>query len=800
MSFQSTVDDFAAIRKKQGKKQLNYNSPLRQGRTYLKDRSRMCSGLQSNLKLIEGFQDQNGTNKYVVAGLTHGTQKDNVNFRQPIQSENTKEFSELVQMQKSLNAVSTEWTSRLDDFIIQSQGQTKALAQCIKDCKKQSDVDTISACQYGCTVGHFANSGATTRSTGNPATPGKAWNAPWWADLAMGIADIASDAMGLGDVMASIQAATAKGFVPAQGLNTTGGGSPNVGPQEGFSSSNTKFGSYGPQGYGKQQLNQSSAAQRARAGNQINALLDGGTLMAPAMQKDSYNMATKSWSMEVPAPTAADIQAGNSQIALRATAINNATVKLSKQIEINPLVDRMAATNIDATNLGKSMENLRSHWKNIFTKACSFGIGGGTSGAKFAGHTQHCRSWTTTREGRSGFYSQTNPQKPNWSNPGPGGGPYTVDACGNILSLIETETPLANVGQGCDLPIQDTLSGFCECQDGSFKYADKGHGGGWTCNQACAPENASKTASGLLYHNAGNWKLPAKMSYVPTAKQKTAWPYQIKRDDAASVAQAAGQALLNRCGAYGGQDRGIPMGDDCNSVFQEYVNQGPTTLESGSCPKGLQQIGPKFIHKKQNGVVLNEVYKFASDDYWKIGGLSSDQDHGGASPNTYQLPAVKVMATNCRLSAPEGYYKPATASSVKLTALPTRAALVDACDGGNSPDAPYGNIQLDMLEIKVLGLVMIKKAAILYEAIKQSYSGSNAAVLKRTAAGRSLLKNMVIYEKAFKYLRNMKRKNMIINGMLEDIRLKKGSLHISYYLWFALAIAGAGLVIKKLNN
>ena len=172
MSFQSAVDDFMAIRKKQGRRQLKYNPPLRQGQTYLKDRSRMCSGLQSNLKLIEGFQDQNGTNKHVVAGLTHGTQKDNVNFRKPVQRENTKEFAELVQMQKSLNTVSTEWTSRLDDFIIQSQGQTKALAQCIKDCKKQSDVDTISACQYGCTVGHFANSGATTRSTGNPATPG----------------------------------------------------------------------------------------------------------------------------------------------------------------------------------------------------------------------------------------------------------------------------------------------------------------------------------------------------------------------------------------------------------------------------------------------------------------------------------------------------------------------------------------------------------------------------------------------------------------------------------------------------
>ena len=799
MSFQSAVDDFMAIRKKQGRRQLKYNPPLRQGQTYLKDRSRMCSGLQSNLKLIEGFQDQNGTNKHVVAGLTHGTQKDNVNFRKPVQRENTKEFAELVQMQKSLNTVSTEWTSRLDDFIIQSQGQTKALAQCIKDCKKQSDVDTISACQYGCTVGHFANSGATTRSTGNPATPGKAWAAPWWADLVMGIADVASAAVGAADVMALAQAEAAKGFVPAQGLNTTGGGSPNVGPQEGFSSSNTKFGSYGPQGYGKQQLNQSAAAQRARAGNQINALLDGGTLMAPAMHKDSYNMVTKSWSMEVPSPTAADIQAGNSQIAIRATAINNATAKLSRQIEINPIVNRMAATNIDATNLGKSMENLRSHWKNIFTKACSFGIGGGTSGAKFAGHTQHCRSWTTTREGRSGFYSQTNPQKPKWANPGPGGAPYTVDANGKILSLIEKETQLANVGQGCDLPIQDTLSGFCECQDGSFKYADKGHGGGWTCNQACAPENASKTASGLLYHNTGSWKLPTKMSYTPTAQQQTAWPYQIKRGDAASVAQAAGQALLNRCGADG--DPGdIPMGDDCNSVFQEYVNRGPTALESGSCPSGLQQMGPKEVISTQPGVRLNEVYKVFSDDYWKIGPLSSDQDHGHASPNTYQLPAVNVMATNCRLPVPGGYYKPPTTGPVKLTALPTRAALVDACDGGNSPDAPYGNIQLDMLEIKVLGLVMIKKAAILYEAIKQSYSGSNAAALKRTAAGRSLLKNMAIYEKAFKYLRNVKRKNMIIDGMLEDVRLKKGSLHISYYLWFALAIAGAGLVIKKLNN
>ncbi len=56
------------------------------------------------------------------------------------------------------------------------------------------------------------------------------------------------------------------------------------------------------------------------------------------------------------------------------------------------------------------------------------------------------------------------------------------------------------------------------------------------------------------------------------------------------------------------------------------------------------------------------------------------------------------------------------------------------------------------------------------------------------------------YRDAYQQLRSQKNKKLLTSGMYEDVRLKKKSVDISYLIWFALAISGTALVIKKLNN
>ena len=68
------------------------------------------------------------------------------------------------------------------------------------------------------------------------------------------------------------------------------------------------------------------------------------------------------------------------------------------------------------------------------------------------------------------------------------------------------------------------------------------------------------------------------------------------------------------------------------------------------------------------------------------------------------------------------------------------------------------------------------------------------------ASRKYILKNMSKYRDAYQQLRSQKNKKLLTSGMYEDVRLKKKSVDISYLIWFALAISGTALVIKKLNN
>jgi len=1108
-NYTTVQDDRSHLDREHDKRSLNYNAPLSQGKTYLQDRSKMCKGLAKNLKLIEGFQDQQGTNKNVVAGLTHATDKDNIKFRKPVLDENTKEFSELMAMQNSLNDVKTQFNSRVQDFIVQAKGQNAVHQACLKKCNDQTNMDSKSACQYGCNVGYFANQGPNVRRVGT--TEGGALEPPAGAVLAevfsgaaagalIGLSGGAALAGALGGGAAVGGGIALEGFQGREGFtpgapSTTGGGNPNVG-----NNNNDVMGSYGTTGYGKQLVAPDSNAQRAIGGTQINTLLgnvpvhDDGTAVPgqPGSgdrfgKVDGYKLFS-GYDYHNMSPEQSLQQYPNSEAGLRARAINTATLKLSNQLESGPLVDRMAAANLSATNLGNYMTQLRSQWKAVFQKACAYGIGGvkGSNGAKFAGHTQHCKSWTNTAEGRSGYYSQTNPNNPSYSNPGPKGTPYTVNKEGQMQEFLGVQTNLANQPPlGCDTVIPGTRknestvggAGFCECADGTYRYADTGHPS-FTCNQACAPENSSITKNTPLYHNSNNWKpgLPyignqegfqsrregmtagqsrsackasaaaAGKKFVPCmsnespcagqglantywksgcflspdgavyfnedptggnhgtaftsaprapnylgkgycsdgrdkiqnpgvtlesceaycsedptctgyafstannvkganhnpaclrsstgCKTRTVNQFDWKGYSMAAPKSAAAPAAAptdghcvecspsavkmnlgmqyskpplfkticpsrknqSQCHAAGGTwqtssqvkpDAGCPpsmpymreygnsgqyycyenpdgnktgrgnvcsckctyLGPDGKGVCNQ--NQKPCPAHPIACP--TPPVPPPVVHKtKLPGGAAALAAKGAP--FLQCGTLSKESNgtyvQGKAAPpcpngmiSYPQQPGAQSMTQCgsktwgsekrhcdaflgdwwcdlfntwkgvnrsagdiinqgrlCIYPEPKGYNKGEINVIGKLKKLPTAQQLVDTCSGGSSTDAPYVNMKLAQLEIKVLGLVLLKKAAILYEAVQQAYSGSNAAALKRSVEGRQLLKNLSKYKQAYKAVRIQKNQNLLLQGMLEDSSLKRGATNISYYLWFALAIAGAGLVVKKINN
>ena len=790
MSFTSALDDFMNIKKEQDNNRLPPNPPLQQGQTYLKDRSKMCREMRGNLNLIEGFQDQSGTDNNATVKLT-----------QPVGDRNVRELQQLQEMQRSLQATASEWGKKYQEVVTLAKGQPLEMQKCLAACRQKKDVDAISACMYGCNIGSFASRGPTERSTQDPGGP------PWWAFLVDAVViggEIAATvltggAAAIGAVAGDV--AVAEGFMP-NAPNTTGQASDNT-PSRGM-------GTYGPTGYGKNVWRGDDYNARMVTGKMINTSLASNPVKGQFDLMKQFDN-TSGWNF-----TKGNSQEDNpkGQFALRNAALTNAAIHLSSNLANEPLVTQMANTNIDATNIGQYLEKLRKNWKQTFAQSCKIGIGGfgtvstGTGNIEsppFAGHTQYCKAWVPTSDGRSGYYDIQ-----------AGTVPFTVDpVTGEKKALVGVPISLANRGElGCDTVIPGTRdyavdqggAGFCECKDGTNAgYVDEGHPS-FTCNQVCAPENKA-LRSQPLYHNAKNWK-PA-LPYNQYHSKKTPTPA-----DELRMGKAATGPFV-QCGKLQSQPNGtyaqgtIP---DCPSGMKAAPDPvsadpicGTKSWEEAPCYATCEEVpcgggcytgcSPSFANSLAGcppGVSKN----------WctcNIEGTECPNSLCGNLTNRRQAGNITQNGRRCMVLAPAGYSKPLVDNIGKLGKLPTKSQLLDACDGGDG-DPPYANIYLDILELKVLGLVMQLKAAIIYKAIKESYSGSNAAALQRSTAGKSILKNMKLYEGAYKRLRAQENLNLQRGGMLEDIRLKNKSTNISYYLWFALAISGMALVIKKLNN
>ena len=734
---------------------------LTQGKSYRRDQRKMQKTLRGNLELIEGFQDQSGSNKNVVAGLTHYIDKDNINFRKPVEQENTLEFEKIITMQNSLNAVKKEWKSRVKDFKIQSEGQTQAFKACYNKCTKENNVDMKSACKYGCNVGWFANKPSNLRSIG--AGNGQDWSKPdenlfQLAEGIVGVVDAAVKKVYKSDLVLNMN--TSEAFTVGAPMSTFNGeliDPATINPNKPWT--NTLRGVYGSLGYGKQRNGSTVNKQRTYETSKINKILDNNP-----NKSDDFDYNTQTWKTKLPTK-GADGSMLNTQMDIAIQA-----KETLKKINIDSLVERMAATNLNAIDIGKEMIQLRETWKKIFQESCERAIGG--TSKKFAGHSDKCIGWQNTLEGRSGFYSfkDLQPNVPRtWKPPSSINNatvPYVVDFSGNIsqkpffsTDTFHGATDKKNMPNGCDTEIPSKQSGWCMCSDNNggikYVYADKGHGQ-FTCNTVCDTTNSDmlKKAKGLLYSNPKNWK-SAGMGY--TKSKKTTGTLQGDAD--------------------GGPAPPCPT--------------GMTEIKPGN-QNDMGYIIPGSSKKKWDCSFLEKL-----DEAWEElrGEKTSPAQVGCTVTGTHHN-----YARDCKYNYPIGHDSETVNNVGKLKMLPTAQQMINKCAGGDSPDAPYGNYDLDLLEIKVLGFVIVKKSAILYEAIKNSYTASNAAALKRTSGGREILKNMVKYKKAFTYLRALKNKENIINGMLEDVTLKRDSTNISYYLWFALAIASAGLVIKKLSN
>ena len=63
---------------------------------------------------------------------------------------------------------------------------------------------------------------------------------------------------------------------------------------------------------------------------------------------------------------------------------------------------------------------------------------------------------------------------------------------------------------------------------------------------------------------------------------------------------------------------------------------------------------------------------------------------------------------------------------------------------------PYESTYIDILELNLLGYLLEQKGGNNLQNNKESYSGSRAATLKNSAVIKKILKNMKIYESAYK--------------------------------------------------
>ena len=136
--------------------------------------------------------------------------------------------------------------------------------------------------------------------------------------------------------------------------------------------------------------------------------------------------------------------------------------------------------------------------------------------------------------------------------------------------------------------------------------------------------------------------------------------------------------------------------------------------------------------------------------------------------------------------------------------LPTTEQLLQKCEDQMAAFAPKGSSSVSLYSaILALGHLekkMEQQAEAIYAKIKSSSTSRNTIALRRTKAGKSLLKHLDTYEQIYRRLHEKEQKQLNMAAMAEDVQAKIGSANITYIIWFILAISSMFLVIKHLRK
>ena len=475
---------------------------------------------------------------------------------------------------------------------------------------------------------------------------------------------------------------------------------------------------------------------------------------------------------------------------------------LLQGLENDPVVKQMESVSSTPHQIEEGIKLLEDKWKEIFEKSCQKAIGvhdgtnpDGTS--KFKGHQQYCKSWTNTREGRSGFFQ-------NWWVDSDGKKNRTFfgketdlseDDAINLKNEMDvgSEDDWKNGRRGCDVAISGTRknnlggAGYCTCVDGTMVFMDEGHPE-VSCNDMCNPANLKNrrmkgTKKVLFYQNTNVWTPEA---IPPGAKHKS--------------------------GVEAYNQKSTRAGGPWLQCYDEDTGNTP------KCPEGLKPWPKQGVVQYPTKLPNGEVAKAGPCGTWKdIGALDTGEqlaDMFDPFGTPYPIPLKGKDERYCVLPPPAGAPKENSKSGpgskgidslednglgLKIpkgyTKLPSPTELVDTCSS-----ASYPNMYIEILKFRVLSDILKVKSKIMANTVKVTVDGVNKTKLEQSIIGKKLLKDMKIYKKKYKNFFDINNKKNQLDGMYEDINFKSQSANISYYIWFILAISGMFLVIKKLKS
>jgi hypothetical protein len=527
-----------------------------------------------------------------------------------------------------------------------------------------------------------------------------------------------------------------------------------------------QMGSYGPVGWGKNRVGSKQKAPKG-AGEEIvndadlktrkaiNNLL-GSDPVASTVRTGTWGQ-TKAQSKDAAQTLDQMIAVNPDGVRTLLASTTNIFKSLHDELGNDPLVIQMISADSSPETIDGNLKKLEQQWAKIFKTGCAMGIadpnykpGSNVTASKsFAGHKQYCKSFTNTKQGRSGFYGQN----------------YVVGKDGNVgllddNSLIGTTIDLnnqTNIGTaddkkngryGCDIEIKPDQSGYCECIDGTKIYMDSDHPS-VSCNDLCYPKNIIESGNKQsFFHNPNAW--------VPGLKPKPRPKKGVKAFNQWKD-PGNGDTPWLQCGEDGG--------------------------EPDNCPNGMVQFGDVTPNKAS--------CKTYNADPWFEFWTSKEEPNLGRKcvlplPPGGELPktVLKTVGNGLGLQIPKGYTK-----------LPSPSELVDECK-----NVPYANLYIDILKFMVLNKVMSFKTKVMGDIVTKTNTEINKTKLEQSAVGRKLLRDMQKYKKVYDQYQITEKKRNQLMGMYEDVNFKSQSANISYYIWFILAISGMFLVIKKLKS